>query len=160
MRHVFAMLLLMGCDPRVTPPASDAAVDAMSDIVWGPTTPSTLVTWTCVDPNPQPDCPWGDTVMGHAAVFDRNPPQAALSFRLGYTVSDSIYLPRPCSDVTHVRLVAGEADVWEGDLREEHHTVIAHLMPGDVYTPVVFPENNVLSVQALSAFEFQVFTCQ
>lgn len=156
MRHILAMLLFMGCDPRVVPPALDAA----PGVVWGPVTSSALVTWACIDPNPQPNCPWGDTVTGYAAVFDRNPPQVALSFRLGYTVSDPIYLPRPCSDVTHVRLMTGEADVWEGDLREEHHTVIAHLAPGDVYAPVVFPENNVLSVQSPSMFEFQVFTCQ
>jgi hypothetical protein len=110
--------------------------------------PSLVATFTC-EGSP---CPWGPSLTGHAIVWPTAAPPA--SRRLGYTVSPWIYLPAAVANGMTIVLETGTATAYAGTLDSVDHRKLATLDPGHPYVVAGLAPEEVLSVQAPSAFSY------
>ncbi len=108
---------------------------------------SEWVTWTCTDS----PCPWGSSLAGEAVAW----PQAeAMTQRLGYTVTDPIYLPADVANGVTVWLSAGTAVAYAGAPGAESHRMLATITPEQPYQVAGLEDGEVLSVQGSAPFEY------
>ncbi len=111
---------------------------------------SEWVTWTCTDGA----CPWGPSLSGDAIVWPAE--DAPLATRLGYTVSEGIYLPAATANGMTVSITSGAATLYVGSPGAASHRVLATLFSGDSYQVSGVEAGEVLSVQSSGTFTYAI----
>lgn len=109
---------------------------------------SQLVTWNCTSS----PCNWGSSLSGQAVVWPA--PLAAVNNRLGYTVSENIYLPAENSSSVSITLTSGSATVYAGLPNGASHRVLTTLSVGSAYAITGVTAGEVISVQGGSTFGY------
>jgi hypothetical protein len=111
---------------------------------------SQLVTWTCTST----PCPWGPSTTSQALVWAAatNP----ITHRLGYTVSQGIYLPAEVANGTFIWINAGTANLYVGFPSASSHYMLATISEGGFYEVQGLAPGEVLSVQGSARFEYGV----
>ncbi|HXU63180.1 MAG TPA: fibronectin type III domain-containing protein [Polyangia bacterium] len=109
---------------------------------------SQLVTWTCTGS----PCPWGATLDGQAVVW----PDALqpIRHRMGYTVSQGIYLPN-ANGVT-ITVQAGTATAFAGLPDESSHHALGTITAGQTLQITGVATGEVVSVQGDASFTFDI----
>ena len=109
---------------------------------------SKLVVWNCTS-NP---CPWGASTDGHALVWPAvtNP----VTHRLGYTVTDGIYLPAEVANGMMVWIDSGSASLYVGMPNGASHSLLTTITAGGFYEVQGVPPGGVLSVQSSAQFSY------
>jgi hypothetical protein len=110
---------------------------------------SEYVTWTCTGA----DCPWGSVLGGHALVWPD--PLVALTERLGYTVSDGVYLPAASANGLTIKVDSGSAAAYAGLPNAASHRYLGSISPGQPFLVGGLVAGEVISVQG-DPFEFTV----
>jgi hypothetical protein len=148
---------LPAADPAPRPPqavAAPPAAEARAEVppeplpVFAIPSASKQVTWTCAGS----PCPWGASLKGHAVVWP--PSTQAASKRLGYSVSDGVYLPAAAANGATIVIRSGSATVNAGALDRRSHRLLATLSPGTPYRIVGITPGNFVSVQSDSTFSY------
>jgi hypothetical protein len=111
---------------------------------------SPFVTWTCTgDP-----CPWGSLTGGYALKWDASLQPS--STRLGYTVSQPIYLSSAEASGMTISVTSGTAMVFAGFPQATSHHMLGTVVPGSPFHIQGLQTGEVVSVQSDSAFTFSI----
>lgn len=129
-----------GEDP---PPDPDPTPDPQ------PATSSAHVTWSCTGSN----CPWGSSMSGDAAVWPAATNPTAV--RLGYTVSQNIYLPAAYANGATIQVVTGSAQVYAGLPDAPSHRFLGAIAAGGSFAVEGLHHLEVLSLQGDAAFTYR-----
>jgi hypothetical protein len=114
---------------------------------------SQLVTWLCTGS----PCPWGNSLTGQALVWPTS--MQAVTTRLGYTMSDRIYLPVDTAAGMTITVTTGTATISAGLPDATSHQVFATLSAGQSFLftdDIEIAAGAVISVQSQDVFSYEL----
>ena len=133
------------------PPPPDASVPIdVPPPPEGPAVASQEITWTCTGRQ----CPFGPGMTAQALVWDV--PRGAITTRLGYTASATMYLFGSRANGANLWIMSGTADVQAGLPGDFFPRTLATLHAGEAIHVSGLADTEVLSVQSDQPFTYLV----
>ena len=129
------------------PPAPAAASEPAVTVPAGSGS-SVQATWSCTSS----PCPWGDSTSGQAIAWPAS--ASPVNNRLGYTVSQGVYLPAAAANGLTITLQAGGATAYAGTPNADGHRLIGSVPTGGSLTITNLAPDEVLSIQSGGTFTY------